>query len=40
VKQLFSDYPDRAAIRRHAEQFGWTATTKAQLELFARILAN
>ena len=29
----------RAARRRYAERFGWQATTRGQLDLFARILA-
>jgi len=39
VRQLFSKDPDRAATRRYAEQFGWSATTKGQLQLFRQVLA-
>jgi glycosyltransferase involved in cell wall biosynthesis len=39
VRQLLSNYPDRAATRRHAEQFSWGATTSGQLQLFERVLA-
>ncbi|MFN0163538.1 MAG: glycosyltransferase [Burkholderiales bacterium] len=30
--------PDRAAVRRYAEQFSWEATTKGQLSLFRRAM--
>lgn len=38
VADLAADYPDRAATRRHAEQFGWAATTRGQLDLLGRTL--
>jgi glycosyltransferase involved in cell wall biosynthesis len=38
IRELFSAYPDRAATRRFAEQFGWDATTKGQLQLFSQML--
>ena len=30
--------PERAAVRRYAERFGWIATTTGQLDLFSRIV--
>lgn len=39
VRSLFANAPDRASTRRHAEQFGWDATSKGQLQLFRQILA-
>ncbi|MEH3086144.1 MAG: glycosyltransferase family 4 protein [Xylophilus ampelinus] len=36
---LRSGYPERAAIRAHAERFSWDATTAGQLELFSQVLA-
>lgn len=39
VRRLFAHYPDRGATRRYAEGFGWSATTKGQLDLFGRILS-
>ena len=36
---LLANPPDRSATRRHAEQFGWEATTRGQLQLFQQILA-
>ena len=38
IRELFSAYPDRGATRRFAEQFGWDATTKGQLQLFSQVL--
>lgn len=32
--ELFAQYPERQATRRHAEQFSWDATTEAQLRVF------
>jgi teichuronic acid biosynthesis glycosyltransferase TuaC len=40
IHQLRSGSVDRAATRRYAERFSWDATTRGQLELFARVLAN
>ena len=40
VQQLLSNYPDRSATRRHAEQFGWGPTTQGQLRLFEQVLAR
>jgi hypothetical protein len=37
---LLSHYPDRAATRRHAEQFSWSATTAGQMRLFERVLSD
>jgi teichuronic acid biosynthesis glycosyltransferase TuaC len=39
VKTLLGNPPDRAATRRHAEQFSWEKTTQGQLDLFAEICA-
>jgi glycosyltransferase involved in cell wall biosynthesis len=39
VRELFANPPERAATRRFAEQFGWGATTKGQLQLFRQVLA-
>jgi len=36
-RNLFDDYPVRAAVRQYAEGFGWDATTAAQLKLFRDI---
>jgi glycosyltransferase involved in cell wall biosynthesis len=32
--------PDRVAVRRHAEQFGWAPTTQGLLQLFSQVLAR
>ena len=40
VRQLQARTVDRAATRRYAERFSWDATTRGQLELFARVLAT
>lgn len=37
-QRLFSNLPERAATRRHAETFSWEATTQGQLKLFRQIL--
>ena len=34
---LFATYPEAAAVRAYAEDFGWEATTNAQLALFQEI---
>jgi glycosyltransferase involved in cell wall biosynthesis len=39
VRELFARPPERTATRRFAEQFGWGATTKGQLQLFRQVLA-
>ena len=39
VRELFARPPERADTRRFAEQFGWGATTKGQLQLFRQVLA-
>ena len=38
LRQLFREYPDRAATRRYAEGYSWAATTAGQLEIFRRVL--
>ena len=40
IHQLRTGSVDRAATRRYAERFSWDATTRGQLELFGRVLAN
>lgn len=40
ISAMLDAPPDRAATRRHAEGFDWTATTSGQLELFRRVLAG
>ncbi len=40
IHRLRSRSIDRAATRRYAERFSWDATTRGQLELFGRVLAN
>lgn len=39
VRELFARPRERAATRRFAEQFGWDATTRGQLQLFRQVLA-
>lgn len=39
VKKLFDNYPARSAVREYAERFAWEPTSRAQLALFASILA-
>ncbi len=38
VRRLEQAWPERAATRRYAEQFGWDATTDGQLALFREIM--
>lgn len=40
VNRLFSVAPSRAATRAYAENFSWEATTRGQIELFHKILAD
>ena len=40
LKRLMRNYPDRGLTRRHAERFGWNDTTRGQLQLFARVIAD
>jgi glycosyltransferase involved in cell wall biosynthesis len=37
VRALLDAPPARASTRRHAERFGWDATTRGQIELFTRV---
>lgn len=37
IVALLRDYPDRALVRRHAEGFGWQATSRAQLALLRKV---
>jgi len=39
IRSLLARPPQRTATRRYAEQFGWGATTRGQLQVFRRILA-
>ena len=39
VRRLLAGPPDRAAVRAHAERFGWEETTRGQLALFRQVLA-
>ena len=39
VRELLARPPERTATRRFAEQFGWGATTRGQLQLFRQVLA-
>jgi glycosyltransferase involved in cell wall biosynthesis len=38
VQALFSAYPERDPVRRHAEGFSWEQTTQDQLQLFRSII--
>ena len=38
VRDLMESYPDRAIVRKYAEEFGWEATSKGQYELFCHVL--
>lgn len=40
VRRVLAGPPDRAATRRYAEKFDWSATSKGQIELFSTILAQ
>jgi len=35
--RLLAAPPDRSAVRRYAEGYGWDATSHSQLELFSRL---
>lgn len=37
LQSLLDDYPDRASVRRYAEQFSWDETTRLQIKLFSEI---
>lgn len=37
LRSLLADYPDRAAVRRYAENFSWDETTRLQIKLFNEI---
>ena len=37
LMELFAGCPERSAVRKHAEAFGWEATTELQLKLFREI---
>lgn len=39
VREHLQGGPDRAAVRRHAESFGWAQTTQGQIDLFTRLAA-
>jgi teichuronic acid biosynthesis glycosyltransferase TuaC len=38
--QLRANYPEHAATRRYAENFGWQPTTQGQIDLFHSIMAR
>lgn len=38
LQHLLANYPERAAVRRHAEGFSWAQTTRDQTDLFQRIV--
>ncbi|MBK8978581.1 MAG: glycosyltransferase [Planctomycetes bacterium] len=40
ARELLDAPPSRDAVRRHAERFSWEATTRGQLELFRRAIAE
>ncbi|MBW8707687.1 MAG: glycosyltransferase, partial [Alphaproteobacteria bacterium] len=40
VNRLFFETPSRTATRAYAENFSWEATTRGQIELFRKILAD
>jgi teichuronic acid biosynthesis glycosyltransferase TuaC len=40
VQRLRARNPDRAAVRRYAEQFSWDFTTRGQIELFEKIIVG
>ena len=40
IASLLQSLPDRNAVRRYAEGFGWDETTAAQLRLFRQAVAN
>lgn len=40
VSLLADQYPDRAAVRRYAEQFSWNDTTVGQLKLFRTVIED
>jgi teichuronic acid biosynthesis glycosyltransferase TuaC len=40
IVRLFASLPSRKATRTYAEQFSWDATTRGQLSLFHRIVAE
>lgn len=40
VSALMDDYPDRATVRRYAEQFSWDETIRGQLDLFRMVVGE
>ena len=40
IRGLLADYPDRQAVRKHAEDFSWQATSQGQLDLFREITSK
>lgn len=40
ISALLGNYPDRAAVRRYAEDFSWEATTYGQIALFRQIITR
>jgi glycosyltransferase involved in cell wall biosynthesis len=40
LRGLLASPPDRGAVRRHAERFGWDEVARGQVELFRSVLAG
>ena len=40
VRELFENYPDRAATREYARGFGWNSTTTGQISVFKEVLSR
>lgn len=40
LQSLLADYPDRAAVRRYAENYSWDETTRLQIKLFTEIIGK
>lgn len=40
LQSLLADYPERAKVRRYAENFSWDETSRLQIELFTKIIGK
>lgn len=40
IRDLMSSSPQREAVHRHAERFGWSETTQGQIDLFAAVVGG
>lgn len=40
LRELMANPPDRQAVRKHAENFSWSATSLGQVDLFRKIVGN